>query len=410
MKRDAAQSHGLPPRAEWVRRLCCLGFLLGMLFSWRVWISERVFPLAPVWEALAGWADAVAVGLYGTALLLLVALVFWPRHSRGARIVLAVWMALMLVLFLQDQMRWQPWAYLYLLCLVPFLFAARKERALLLAARIVFVATYLWGGIHKLGAPFARFFETTLAPGLLEDAGPVTRTLVMGFGRTVPFIEIILGILLMVPKSRRVGVILACVMHAGILLWKGPLGDASNSVIWPWNAGMIALVILLFPKDERLLPSKKTESSPALRVVTAMVAVLACVMPFLSLHGKWPLYLSSHLYSGYQQRMLVGLTPSGRAKLGVAFKPYLRESSHWPGYAEIEGMTWAFAELNVPLVSEDAVLLRIAKALVARGALTDDDGFFYFDYPMLLKERGWRRYVPSEIVAMEEFGSAVIER
>lgn len=336
------------------------------------------------------------------------ALIFWPHGRAGARIVLAAWMGLMLVLFLQDQMRWQPWAYLYLLCLVPFLFPDRNERALLLAARIVFIATYLWGGLHKLGVPFARFYETTLAKGLLADAGETTRTLVLGFGRSIPFVEIFIGILLLVPKARRAGVVLACVMHGGILLWKGPLGDASNSVIWPWNACMIALLFLLFPKHEPLLPAWKAAGSPGLRLATALVAVLVCLMPAFSQNGKWPRYLSSHLYSGHQQRMLVGLTPSGQAKLGAAFKDAIRESANWPGYGEIESMTWAFGALNVPLVSEDAVLLRIAKALVARGGLTDDDGFFYFDYPMLLKERGWRRYVPSEIAEMEAFGPAVI--
>ena len=51
----------------------------------------------------------------------------------------------------------------------------------------------------------------------------------------------------------------------------------------------------------------------------------------------------------------------------------------------------------------------VAKELVARGGLTETDGFFYLDYPMLLKERGWRRYVPSEIEAMEGFGPPVVD-
>jgi len=203
-------------------------------------------------------------------------------------------------------------------------------------------------------------------------------------------------------------VVFACLMHAGILLWKGPLGDASNSVIWPWNACMIGLVILLFPSKEALLPAKGSVWSPGLRAATAIIAILVLVMPLFSQFGKWPRYLSFHLYSGHQQRMLVGLLPAGPAKLGEGMRPYIRESAGWPGHSEIEGMTWAFDELNVPLVSEDDVILKVAKALVARGGLTDSDGFFYIDYPMLLNERGWRRYVPSEIETMEEFGPAVV--
>ncbi len=404
MKRRDASVEGMTERAEWVRRISCLGMLLGMLLSWKVWISERVFPLAPVWDAVAGWPHAVAGVLYAVALLLLAAMVVWPRGGRGMRGTLGVWLMLMLVLFLQDQMRWQPWAYQYVLCLIPFLFAERNERALLLAARVIFIATYVWGGLHKLGTPFARFFETTLAKSLLADAGEVTRTLVLGAGQTIPFAEILIGVLLVVPKSRKFGVLFACLMHAGILLWKGPFGDASNSVIWPWNACMIVLVILLFPKGEAILPAKEKAGSPSLRVVTVIIVILVGIMPLFSLFGRWPRYLSFHLYSGHQQRMLVGLKPSGKAKLGEAFRPSIRESANWPGYSEIEGMTWAFDDLNVPLVSDDDVILQIAKQLVARGGLTDNDGFVYIDYPMLLKERGWRRYLPSEIATMEEFG------
>jgi hypothetical protein len=410
MKRRDPKAKGLTERAEWVRRICCLGMLLGMVLSWRVWISERVFPLAPVWDAMAGWPDVVASVLFVVALLLLVVMVFWPEGRCGIRAVLAVWLALMLVLFLQDQMRWQPWAYQYVLCLAPFLFVETNERALLLPLRVLFIATYLWGGIHKLGAPFARFYETTLAKDVLADGGETMRFLVLGMGATIPFAEILIGVLLIVPKSRRLGVLFACAMHAGILLWKGPLGDASNSVIWPWNACMIVLVILLFPKGGAMLPTKGMAGAPGLRIATAVIAILVCVMPGFSLVGKWPRYLSFHLYSGYQQRLLVGLMPSGMAKLGEAFQPAIRESANWPGYSEIEGMTWALDELNVPLVSEDGVILQMAKAIVARGGLTDDDGFFYFDYPMLLKERGWRRYVPSEIATMEEFGPPVISK
>lgn len=135
MKRRDVSVAGLTERAEWVRRISCLGMLMGMLLSWKVWISERVFPLAPVWEAVAGWPHAVAAVLYAVALVLLAAMVVWPRGGRGKRGALGVWLVLMLLLFLQDQMRWQPWAYQYVLCLVPFLFADKNERRLLQIGR-----------------------------------------------------------------------------------------------------------------------------------------------------------------------------------------------------------------------------------------------------------------------------------
>ena len=58
--------------------------------------------------------------------------------------------------------------------------------------------------------------------------------------------------------------------------------------------------------------------------------------------------------------------------------------------------------LNVPMPSEDRLLLRVAKILVERMDLTVDD-YFYRDYPELLEERGFDIYPPAQIKSMSEF-------
>jgi hypothetical protein len=395
-------------RARWIAvRVCvCLGLLCGLLLSWRLWLSSgRRFPVLPcfAWGALPApfdWALlAGALGLCGAAIARV-----WNRW------VIAALVALLAVLGLLDQMRWQPWAYQYLLCLVPMAFVGRREDRSGIASaldivRMILVAIYIWGGIHKFGVQFQRTYESDVVVRLLESTHGWLRDLITWSGHLVPWMEILIGVLLLLPRLRIGGVWMAIGMHGFILLTLGPFGLGNNSVIWPWNLAMPGMVLALFYKYDGLALAE-LGSVKRLRPVAFAIGVLVLWMPVRWYSKRWDQYLSFHLYSGYHQRMALMVSNAKAATLDPFFTQMMTPATPAPGAApthqELSIARWAMTELNVPMPSEDRLLLRVAKQLDEQMDLTVAD-YFYRDYPELLKERGFDVYPPAQIRAMSAF-------
>ena len=389
-------------------RVCvCLGLLFGMLLSWRLWLSSgRQFPVLPCFGLGELPAPLDWVLFIGALALCVLAIA-----RRWDRWVIAGLVGVLLLLAVFDQMRWQPWAYQYLLCLLPMLFVADgRDRAGIASAldivRLIVVSIYLWSGIHKIGVQFQRTYETDVVVGLLERTGGWVHDLILWSGHLVPWVEIAIGLLLLFPRVRIAGVWMALGTHAFILLTLGPFGLGRNSVIWPWNLAMAGTVVVLFWRY-RGYALVDLFSAKRLRPVAAIIGVLVLLMPFRSYDKKWNQYLSFHLYSGYHQRLALMLSNQKAQALEPFFTDLMIPAQVAPGapgqtHQELSIPLWAISELNVPMPSEDRLLLRVAKILVERMDLTVDD-YFYRDYPELLEERGFDIYPPAQIKSMSEF-------
>jgi len=389
-----------------VRVCVCLGLLLGMLFSWKVWLSSgRTFPVLPCFglgELPAPFDWILLLATLGLAVAAIVRA--WDRW------IVCGLLGLLLALALLDQMRWQPWTYQYLLCLIPMALVARREDLAGMASaldlmRLIVVAIYIWSGIHKFGIQFRRTYESDVVVALLEMTSGFVHDAILWCGYLVPWTELLIGILLIIPKARTVGVWVAIGTHAFILLMLGPLGTSTNSVIWPWNIAMAGMVVALFWKLEgwgfaRLFSVKR------LRAPVVAIGVIVLVMPYFSYQQKWPQYLSFHLYSGYHQRMSLIIGNARAEKLGKEYQDAMRPGAAAPGEEsktmELPIAGWSMDELNVPMPSEDRLLLRVAKEMERRFDLSVED-YFYRDYPELLKERGFDRYSPQKIRGMRKF-------
>ncbi len=388
-------------------RFCaCVGLVLGMLLSWRLWLSRgREFPVLPCfgfgplplpldWMLFLG-----AITLAGLAVAR-----SWNRWIVSALV------AALLILGLLDQMRWQPWAYQYLLCLVPMMFVARSgdQRGMAAALdllRLVVVAIYTWSGIHKFGAQFQRTYQSNVVMHWLEGSSGWVHELILFNGKLVPWVELLIGALLLLPRARIVGLALVVGTHAFILLAMGPVGTSANSVIWPWNLATPAIALALFWRY-RGLALVNLFSQPRLLPAVGVIGVLTLVMPARSYSKQWDQYLSFHLYSGYHQRIVLLIDNAKAASLPPFYTAQLKPSLAAPGqrsrYSELSIPHWAMEELNVPMPSENRLLLRVAKILVERCGLDAADRI-YRDYPKLLEERGYAIYTPSQIKALSQF-------
>jgi hypothetical protein len=324
----------------------------GVLLASRLFLATRVFPRVPVldgWPLLPAPLDAVALG---ALLIALCGVAFAPSPRWWA----AAATALALVLALEDQSRWQPWFYQYVAMLAA-LAVARDPGDTLAAWRVVLVGLYLWSGIQKLNATFM----TRLFPWLVE---PVSSVLPAGLRQTllagwmvVPMTEIAVAVGLLVPPLRNAAVIAAVATHLVVLGLLGPLAHGTNAVIWPWNAAMAALAVVLFWNAR----DASARDTLVPRWVGAHAALLALfvALPVLSFAGRWDAYLSGELYSGNLKVGALSITDAVAARLPEAARRHVM--SNRAGANVLDLYEWSMGELSVPTYPEDRVFRAVGR-------------------------------------------------
>ena len=382
-------------RVALAQRAAAAGMAAGVLISWKLWVTTRLFPHFPVLDFVPqppAPADFLLVALFlGVAL----GLVARPLNSALLRTFLAAGAVL---LFL-DQMRWQPWVWFYLLMTLPLACGPRAEPRLLLhLQRLVVAGLLFWGGAHKLGflgSGFDALYEGYLAAPLLAAAGGTAREAVLLFGSLIPWLEMGIAAGLCWSRTRKGAPLLAVAMHAVILLMIVPR-EHTNVVVWPWNAAMILIVPALFFRGPAL-EWRQALGDSGRRLWPALFAVLALVMPATYYAGLWDRTLSFHLYTGRQQQLIVLLPAQRTLGLVPEVRRQFLESPQARGFRELNVDHWSDRELRVPLVSEDRILRRLMERWCAIG-VPEGDLFFVLHHPWL-RDRPDRRVTCGELQA-----------
>lgn len=115
--RDGLGSHSL------LRTSVILGLLAGFALSPKLWLSSRTYPLTPVWPSLHPFSPPSDDIAFFALIAILAALSVAPRSEiQGAAFAFLALMAL------QDQSRWQPWFYQYVLMLLAVDVAGPQRR------------------------------------------------------------------------------------------------------------------------------------------------------------------------------------------------------------------------------------------------------------------------------------------
>lgn len=327
-------------RLFWLKILICVGFISSILLSLHLWVGERSFPLVPVIDNIA--LPIIIESLVFVCLLLgLLGSIIYPRSRKY--LILSIISIAVLAFF--DQMRWQPWVYQYTFILVA-LSAVNWEKGdgsgytALNISRIIFVSIFIWSGIQKINPAFFDQVYPWLSQPVLEVTPEILHGFISKMGYLVPFMEIFIGIGLLVESLRKYALIISVAMLGFLLFVLGPLGYNWNSVVWPWDIVMTLGVFILFYKANRfsliqgILKQKLNYQK--------LVVILFIVMPAFSFFNAWDSYLSFALYSGN--------TNGGQVVSEGEF-----------GRTDISA--WAFDELNVPAYPETRIFKSIARSM-----------------------------------------------
>jgi hypothetical protein len=351
-------------RAAIVAGTLAVAMLSGMLLSPKLWLSSRSYPHAPVSDLLPTVPPPFDAVWFAAMLLLLGAVVVLPRLRRW---LLAALLVLAVASALWDQSRWQPWFYQYLAMLTALAWAAwrsdapRAEEAALNVCRLIVAATYAWSGVQKMNAAFVADVYPWLLQPLLTVLPQSLHRLASGLGPVVPFVELAVGVGLLVRRVRPLAVGGAVVMHLLLLVVLGPTGHRWNSVVWPWNVAMILLLLALFWRTPDL--GLRAILWPRDCLYARAALLLFGVLPGLHLVGLWDAYLSASLYSGNTLEAYVVFSHAQREQLPADVLPHLEPRGElW----RLDVSTWSMREMNVPDYPARRVYLRVAEELARR--------------------------------------------
>ncbi|MCZ6675107.1 MAG: hypothetical protein O7C75_19410 [Verrucomicrobia bacterium] len=382
-------------RLLWVIRLIGVGLVAGMLLSWKAWISDRQYPMFPVWD----WVPQFPSPLDTVFVVLFFFVVGWMCYKPNRNNVIGV-VVVMLVFALQDQSRWQPWFYQYGLMLIPFVFLKKpgKEFSVLGLQQLLIALVYIWGGIHKCQPGWISVWENSLiAPILdgLENEG--LKSFLGSTGYLIPLVEIVMAIGLLFRPTRLIAILAVISTHITILILLGPVkGYISNSVVWPWNMVMIGMVVVLYYKAGRTSLAafrKKHLLFPAWGI-----AFLMTIAPILFYADLWDRYLSFSLYAGQQKRYLVRVDAAAIERFPVEWEDYFADPKANDGHMVLSPGHWSTEELNVPLISEWRILRAFSRKLCNYDT-GDSRLVFYVDHRHLPK-KGKRYFSCDQIEEM----------
>jgi hypothetical protein len=341
-----------------VTTITCGGLAIGMIVSLRLWYATaRLYPRAPVIGVLRV-PPAIELALVSLTMLSLITAVArrpWTSHAARAA---AVSIAALVVL---DQSRLQPWVYEYVLLLVVISFAGRKSTdagvaGVLATCRMIVVALYFWSAVQKMNVTFLTRTWPDFSAALSEAIPALS--FVSGLGWVVPVAELAFAAGLLSRRFRGAAVVGAVAMHATIMIALVAAGE--NSVVWPWNAAMAALVLVLFWKTEvGAVTILRGDFTPRHVVVTVAVGAL----PVLSFFGWWDPYLCAALYAGNTIQTVVVVT----ADTVPSLRPLIRGDT-WqqsePMFIDVN--RWSYDELNVPAYPAERVMKRVGREICDR--------------------------------------------
>ncbi len=341
-------------RVVYTNAAIVLGLASGILLSPKLWINTRFYPVIPVIHGLPRIAYPLdyilAAGMF--LLLALSGLAPKPRkYILGCT-------ALLFVLALLDQTRWQPWLFLYVFMFVAmgcFSWQQRDDQGqenALNICRLIIAGTYFYSGLQKMNPRFAL----TGIPSMLGSLGDHLPLLHI-WGWVAACVELSIGIGLLTRKYRNFAVVCGLLMHLFILFTFSIVMNW-NTVVWPWNVAMMAFLVLLFWNTGFSFGDVLWRNS---FVYQKVVLVLFAILPALSFFGWWDSDLSASLYSANLPEANIRVTPAVESQLPEYVRRYVEVVPG--GHSFLKVQDWSFGELNVPPYAATRTYRKIGSAV-----------------------------------------------
>lgn len=341
-------------------KITCFFWLITKLITYKLWIANRLFPIVPPLEWLHKTPAVVHHILLSISLLCLAILFVKPSSF----ILLIVFFASEILSCVLDQNRWQPWEYQFLFTILIIIFSRKKPQLLFSAIFIILISTYFFSGINKIGTGFLeKVWSRMILVGFFRIPRHLAHHPFVYFsGYIIPLIEASSAVGLLFLRTRKPAAISLILMHLFNLLLIGPIGLNYNTSIWPWNVLMIFYLQFLF------LSKPMIDNSLQLSKYHIPIILFWIITPVLYLFGMWDTYLSSSLYSGKTQNMIICFS-GNKQKYPENLKPYFNtkdSKTFCKGGRYISVTKWSMNEMKVPCYPERRIFMQIKNMMNKR--------------------------------------------
>ena len=224
-------------KVNWVRILALISTLVMMLYAPKLWITTKVFPVIPLFDWLPIPTDPFDYILAGIFFVSQLIYIFYNKRWLG-------WIVVLLYVFLAfvDQNRLQPYFYQSFLTILAIVIFPKNVgiKKVLYAVILIFFATYFWSGIQKVNGEFYIQWLSALE----KHFSFLPQTFLEVFTYAVPWLEALMGVLLLFNITRKFGVFFIISMHTIIVFLLIYLGYGYNVI--PWNLQNMLSVFILF--------------------------------------------------------------------------------------------------------------------------------------------------------------------
>ena len=362
-------------RLNWFRRawaVCCLALMLA---TWKLWTPQTVFPqvpLLPLGMDLPSWLDWIGGAVAAGALVGLTV-----TSSRRAVVCLSsLFGAAMLLLFVADQHRLQPWAYQATIMAIVFATCTAVDALRLL--RILVISIYVFSAFGKFDYEFlhtlGQQFLTTFADLCRLPDQFWSQSFRVSLAALFPLGELLIGLGLIWRRTRRLATVVAVAMHVLLLLILGPWGLNHQAGVLLWNLFFIIQAMLLFwpiqqPAEERSDVSTPPRDRWSLvgKCVISAVVVLPC-LEWFDYYDHW---LAWGLYSPRNSRVECYIDEQLAEQIPEPLRQHLQVSQDDLAILRLRMDHWSLGALGCPLYPQDRFQVGVAQAVAERYALGD---------------------------------------
>jgi len=328
-----------------ITRITAIACFISIMLCYKVFLNNRNFPLSPVFDFLPNLPFPLDYTLLCLTLLLLIIIAI----VRNPQKIIIAFVSSVCCIAIFDLNRWQPWLYQYLLMFFILAFFnyrcddTKQQKSILTIFRLMIASVYFWSGLQKLNP----LFISDTFPWLMEPFGISNTDSFIPLGKSLPIIESVSGILLLINDTKKAAVIVISVMHLLILFIIGPWGHSYNPVVWAWNIAMILFCFVLFYNENKFTIESIRVSFRYNSV--KFVFILFCLLPQLNFFNLWDSYLSNNLYSGNTANGYIIVSDSAKKELPENIAKYAVGENN---YNAINIKYWCMQELNVPAYPE----------------------------------------------------------
>lgn len=354
-----------------ILKITSVFWIFTKLFSYNLWHTERLFPLIPPFDFLENIPNFIHLALFFLALIGIAFIGFFPKN----KFILGITIIVELTSCLLDQNRWQPWEYQYLLTFLFHFFYFKNQKQFVNYFSFLLIVIYLNSGLHKLNGSFLYVVweKMILIKFFGLNFNQINNAYIHFAGLALGLIEVLSALGCLFYKNKKIFALLLVGMHLFILVLVSPIGVNYNSIILPWNALMIILILIVFYNND-----SKLSFNNLIMGFNKILFIILGILPFFCFLGLYDNFFSFNLYSGSMKYFRICVDDN---KISTEYKPYFTKNKSNCGTKKvISGNDWSLKEMNVVIYPEVRFYKGIIKKWKEKNPYSDAQ-FFIYQYP-----------------------------